>query len=112
MRKFSLILLFGLAGCHSDLSESRVERDFREVVKSKYPAVKVESVERVAFGDGWDDGVEVKLYFKGVCDRAVVSRISDQFICTSDTQPMQMEISYQRDSGGSWQVLATTIQTR
>lgn len=112
MRKPPLVFLLLLSGCHSDLSESRVEKDFHVIVESKYPEIKVLAVKRVAFGDGWDDGVEVKLFFDGSCDKSIALQTFGRSICTGETAPMVMEISYQRDGGGSWQVLATAIEAR
>lgn len=109
MKKSPLLMLLLLAGCDNGLSDERVERDFRSIVGTKYPSIKVVSLGKIGFGDGWDDGVEVKLSFVGVCNEGVALQNSVKGICSSEARSMQLEISYQRDREGNWQVLATSI---
>lgn len=112
MKNLMPLFLVLLAGCHNDLPEERVEKDFREIVGARYPEIRVVNVERVAFGDGWDDGVELKVLFKGACGKGVTPTDSNEGACSIEEKSMQMEISYQRDQAGDWQVLANSIKVR
>lgn len=112
MKRVLLIFLPILAACHNDLSEGRVKEDFHRVVESKYPGVSILGVERIDFGDGWDDGVEVKVLFEGECDKSAARLYPGQEICSGKPVALLTEMSYQRGRGGDWQVLAAKIAVR
>jgi hypothetical protein len=107
MRNALLVLsCIAVAACSSAVTEQRVEQDFRRVLLADYKNIDLKKVQRVAFGDGWDDGVEVRVYFEGSCKPATTAA-SVKRECPKG--PMHMQMSYQKRSGGEWEILATRI---
>jgi hypothetical protein len=56
-----------ISSCSTGITEQRIEQDFRRVISVDYKNIDVKKIQRVAIGDGWDDGFEVRVYFEGSC---------------------------------------------
>jgi len=103
MKKLLLMALIALLiGCSSGLTEQRVEQDFRSLIAAEYKTISIEEVQRIDFGDGWDDGAETMIYFKAGCRvRAAATEC--------ERGAMQMQMSYQKNSAGNWEVLSARV---
>lgn len=103
MRELLLTALIALLiGCSSGLTEQRVEQDFRSLIAAEYKTISIEEVQRIDFGDGWDDGAETRIYFKASC-------MAPATATECKKGPMQMQMSYQKNSAGHWEVLSAEV---
>ena len=105
-RLVATALLVLLAGCAPRLTEQQVEGDFRRLMAAEYKALKLQQVRDVAFGDGWDDGVELVVYFDVTC---AVRGAAVEGIGQCADGPMRMEMSYQWSQQGNWRVLSSEL---
>ncbi|WP_157499167.1 hypothetical protein [Lysobacter sp. Root604] len=107
MRIFILMILIAPAvGCSSGLTEKRVEQDFRGLIKANYKVITIEKVHRVSFGDGWDDGAEVRVYFVAKCETGGAADAQGAECWDGE---MHMQMSYQKNSSGSWELLSSRV---
>jgi hypothetical protein len=102
----TMLLFLGAVGCSAGITEEQVRQDFLRIIGAQHQYLAVQNSERVAFGDGWDDGVEVSVYFDAKCKLSTPSfRARDA--CRNGQ--MQMLLSYQRNTNGKWIVLSSEV---
>lgn len=107
MKWLPLMLLFlGIAGCSTGIAEQQVKQDFLRIVHDQHQHLGVRNLQKVTFGDGWDDGVEARVYFDAMC-KPSTSPSSTKSACSEGKT--QMHLSYQRNADGKWAVLSSKI---
>jgi hypothetical protein len=106
MKWFSVAILFLLIGCSSEVTDQQVINDSMEILSERYEFLEIRNLDNVAFGDGWDDGVEVSVSFDAKC-KSLLPPSDITGGCRSGR--MRMHLSYQKNADGKWSVLSSEL---